>query len=124
LRTSEALGVAFFEKGQFGIAETVLRRGVDAEAGGDDAKIGLLYWLGRSAEAQDKATDALRYYERALAIDIRFMDLGERVPRSPPDATDELTGRAGHAGRAPSTGAARAGAGQRELRRIIEAIFS
>jgi tetratricopeptide (TPR) repeat protein len=81
LRTSEALGVAFFEKGQFGIAETVLRRGVDAEAGGDDAKIGLLYWLGRSAEAQDKATDALRYYERALAIDIRFMDLGERVPR-------------------------------------------
>lgn len=81
LRTSEALGVAFFEKGQFGIAETVLRRGIDAEAGGDEAKIGLLYWLGRSAEAQNKAIDALKYYERALAVDIRFMDLGERVPR-------------------------------------------
>jgi hypothetical protein len=25
--------------------------------------------------------DALRSYERALAVDIRFMDLGERVPR-------------------------------------------
>jgi tetratricopeptide (TPR) repeat protein len=81
LRTSEALGVAFFEKGQFGIAETVLRRGIDGEAGGDEAKIGLLYWLGRSAEAQGKVMDALKYYERALAVDIRFMDLGERVPR-------------------------------------------
>ncbi len=81
LRTSEALGVAFFDKGQFGIAETVLRRGVDGEAGGDEAKIGLLYWLGRSAEAQGKVADALGYYERALAVDIRFMDLGERIPR-------------------------------------------
>ena len=30
LRTSEALGLAFFEKGQFAVAETVLRRAVDA----------------------------------------------------------------------------------------------
>jgi tetratricopeptide (TPR) repeat protein len=81
LRTSEALGMAFFDKGQFGIAETVLRRGIDAEAGGDEAKIGLLYWIGRSAEEQGKAADALRYYERALAVDIRFKDLGERVSR-------------------------------------------
>ena len=81
LRTSEALGVAFFDKGQFGIAETVLRRGVDGEAGGDEAKIGLLYWLGRAAEAQGKVPEALTAYERALAVDIRFMDLGERVPR-------------------------------------------
>lgn len=81
LRTSEALGVAFFDKGQFGIAETVLRRAVDTEGGGDEAKIGLLYWLGRAAEEQGKRPDALRCYERALAVDIRFMDLGERVPR-------------------------------------------
>jgi tetratricopeptide (TPR) repeat protein len=81
LRTSEALGVAFFDKGQFGIAETVLRRAVDGETGGDEAKIGVLYWLGRAAEAQGKTPDALRCYERALAVDIRFKDLGERVPR-------------------------------------------
>jgi tetratricopeptide (TPR) repeat protein len=81
LRTSEALGMAFFDKGQFGIAETVLRRGIDGESGGDEAKIGLLYWIGRSAEEQGKAADALRYYERALAVDIRFKDLGERVSR-------------------------------------------
>lgn len=81
LRTSEALGVAFFDKGQFGIAETVLRRAVDTEGGGDEAKIGVLYWLGRAAEEQGKRPEALRCYERALAVDIRFMDLGERVPR-------------------------------------------
>jgi tetratricopeptide (TPR) repeat protein len=81
LRASEALGVAFFDKGQFGIAETVLRRAADGETGGDEAKIGVLYWLGRAAEAQGKTPDALRCYERALAVDIRFMDLGERVPR-------------------------------------------
>jgi tetratricopeptide (TPR) repeat protein len=81
LRTSEALGVAFFDKAQFGIAETVLRRAVETEVGGDEAKIGLLYWLGRAAEAQGKGPEALRCYERALAVDIRFMDLGERVPR-------------------------------------------
>ena len=49
--------------------------------GGDDAKIGLLYWLGRAAEAQGKTADALGAYERALAVDIRFMDLSERMHR-------------------------------------------
>src|SRR4029079_9980293 len=73
LRTSEALGVAFFDKGQFGIAETVLRRGVEGAACRDEAKIGLLYCLGRSSEAQGKRKDALRSYERPLAVDIRFM---------------------------------------------------
>jgi tetratricopeptide (TPR) repeat protein len=81
LRTSEALGVAFFEKGQFGIAETVLRRAVDGVDGTDDAKIGLLYWLGRATEEQGKAVDAVRCYERALAVDIRFMDTNDRIHR-------------------------------------------
>jgi hypothetical protein len=73
--------VCFFEKGQFAISETVLRRAVDAVDGGDEAKIGLLYWLGRAAEAQGKETDAIGSYERALAVDIRFMDLGQRIHR-------------------------------------------
>ena len=80
LRTAEALGQCFFDKGQFGIAETVLRRGL-AEPGGDDAKIGLIYWLGRALESQGKRAEASASYERALAVDIRFMDLGERIQR-------------------------------------------
>lgn len=81
LRTSEALGLTFFDKGQFAIAETILRRAVDGLEGGDDEKIGALYWLGRACEAQEKRREAVASYERALAVDIRFMDLGDRVRR-------------------------------------------
>jgi tetratricopeptide (TPR) repeat protein len=81
LRTAEALGTAFFDKGQFAVAENLLRRAVDTLAGGDDEKIGLLYWLGRAREAQGKSADALGAYERALAVDIRFMDIGDRAQR-------------------------------------------
>jgi tetratricopeptide (TPR) repeat protein len=81
LRTSEALGICFFDKSQYAISETVLRRAAEIVDGGDEAKIGLLYWLGRAAEAQGKTADALGAYERALAVDIRFMDLSERMHR-------------------------------------------
>jgi tetratricopeptide (TPR) repeat protein len=79
LRTSEQLGIAFYEKARFAIAEAVLRRAVDGLPGADDEKIGLLYWLGRALEAQRRREEALKFYERALAVDIRFLDLGERV---------------------------------------------
>ncbi len=81
LRTSEALGICFYDKGQFAICETVLRRAVESVDGGDEAKIGLLYWLGRAAEAQGKEMEAITSYERALAVDIRFMDLSDRMHR-------------------------------------------
>lgn len=81
LRTAEALGIAFFDKGQLAVSEAVLRRAVESTAEGDDGKIGLLYWLGRACEAQGKDAPAIACYERALAVDIRFMDLGERVQR-------------------------------------------
>jgi tetratricopeptide (TPR) repeat protein len=79
LRTSEALGMAFFEKGQFAVCESVLRRAVDGLDGSDEAKIGLLYWLGRASEALGKRADAMASYERAMAVDIRFMDLKDRI---------------------------------------------
>jgi tetratricopeptide (TPR) repeat protein len=81
LRTSEALGIAFFEKGQFAVSEAVLRRAVDTVDGGDEAKIGLIYWLGRALEAQGKGADAITSYERAMAVDIQFMDLSDRIHR-------------------------------------------
>jgi tetratricopeptide (TPR) repeat protein len=81
LRTSEALGMAFFEKGQYAVCESVLRRAVDGLDGADEAKIGLLYWLGRACEAQGKKAEAMASYERAVAVDIRFMDLSQRIHR-------------------------------------------
>jgi tetratricopeptide (TPR) repeat protein len=79
LRTAEALGLCFFDKGQFAVAATVLRRAVDAEPGGDDQKIGLLYWLGRCEEEQGRGAQALSYYQRIFSIDIGFQDVRERV---------------------------------------------
>jgi tetratricopeptide (TPR) repeat protein len=79
MRTSEALGSSFFDKGQFAVAEAILRRAVDGLGGQDDEKIGLLYWLGRALEAEGRAGEAQPYYRRALAVDIHFMDLAERL---------------------------------------------
>ena len=79
LRTSEALGTCFFEKGQFNVAATVLRRAVETDQGGDEHKIGLLYWLGRSEEEQGRSAEALAYYQRVFSVDIRFQDVSERV---------------------------------------------
>jgi len=79
LRTSESLGLCFFEKGQYAVAATVLRRAVDSEPGADDQKIGLLYWLGRCEEQQGRNREALGYYQRIFSIDIKFQDVSDRV---------------------------------------------
>jgi len=81
LKASEALGNAFYEKGRHAIAEAVLSRAVAGLPGADDEKIGLIYWLGRALEAQGREADALPWYERALAVDIRFLDISERISR-------------------------------------------
>ena len=79
LKASEALGTCFFDKGQFPVGSTVLRRAIESDDAGDDTKIGLLYWLGRCEEGQDHAGEALNYYQRVFAIDINFLDVGDRV---------------------------------------------
>ena len=79
LRTTEALGVCFFEKGALGVAESILRRGLELPASGDQERLGVLYWLARALEGQGRGGDARDYYGRVFAVDIRFMDVGERV---------------------------------------------
>jgi tetratricopeptide (TPR) repeat protein len=79
LRTSELLGVCFFEKGAYGVAESILRRGLDLPASGDQERLGILYWLGRALEEQGKKVEARDLYGRVFAVDIRFIDVGERV---------------------------------------------
>ncbi|MFN0179373.1 MAG: tetratricopeptide repeat protein [Gemmatimonadales bacterium] len=81
LKTSEQLGISFFDKSRFAIAEAVLRRAAESLPGGDEDKIGLIYWLARSLEAQRRFEESLKYYERVLAVDIRFLDVGDRVHR-------------------------------------------
>jgi len=79
LKSSEALGSCFFEKGQFAVAETILRRGLEAPAASDAERIGLLYWLGRALEELGKVPDALTAYNRVFGVDINFQDVSERV---------------------------------------------
>jgi tetratricopeptide (TPR) repeat protein len=79
LRSSEALGLCFFEKGQFAVAEAILRRALELPATGDAERVGLLYWLGRALEEQSKNADALVSYNRVFAVDIRFQDVKARV---------------------------------------------
>ncbi len=87
LKTSEQLGISFFDKGRFAIAEAVLRRAIESLSGGDEDKIGLIYWLGRALESQRRFDEALRFYERALAVDIRLLDVGDRVHRLTTEAS-------------------------------------
>ncbi len=79
LRTSEMLGVCFFEKAAYGVAESILRRGLDLPASGDQERLGILYWLGRALEQQGKKADARDLYGRVFAVDIRFLDAEQRV---------------------------------------------
>jgi tetratricopeptide (TPR) repeat protein len=81
LRTAEALGSCFYDKGQFSVASTVMRRAVETDASGDEAKIGLLYWLGRCEEEMKRVQESLAFYQRVFALDIRFQDVRERVKR-------------------------------------------
>ena len=79
LKASEALGLCFYEKQQFAVAETILKRGLDNPANGDAERVGLLYWLGRTQEEQGKEKDALESYNRVFAVDINFQDVNQRV---------------------------------------------
>jgi len=79
LKSYEALGLCFFEKSQFNVAETILRRALELPASGDAERVGLLYWLGRTQEELGKAPDALHSYNRVFAVDITFQDVSQRV---------------------------------------------
>ena len=79
LKTSEALGACFFEKKAYVVAESILRRALELPGPGDEGRLGILYWLGRALEEQDKKVEARALYGRVFAVDIRFKDVGERA---------------------------------------------
>lgn len=85
LRTSEALGEVFFDQKKPAVAEAVLR-GAEGGDEGDAEKIGVLYWLGRALDAQSRHKDAVRYYQRVIAVDVNFRDASGRLAGKVKDA--------------------------------------
>ena len=79
VRTIEALGGCFVERGQLPVAATILRRAFDEPGVADETLLGVLYLLGVVAEAQGQADDARSYFERVVAVDITFRDAGQRL---------------------------------------------
>lgn len=78
-RTYEALGQCFLERGQHSVAMAVLQRAVEEGGLADEQLVGVYYLLGRTAEAMNQRDDAVRYYERVLAVDITFSDVADRM---------------------------------------------
>lgn len=79
VRTFEALGNCFVEKGQLPVASTILQRSLAEPGVRDESLVGVLYLLGAIAEEQQQFPDAKRYYERVFAVDIQFRDIGDRL---------------------------------------------
>lgn len=79
LPTYEALGECFLEKGQAKMAGAILNRAINETNTTDDHLVGVLYLLGRAAEEQGQAAQALEYYQRVFVIDIQFKDVADRM---------------------------------------------
>jgi tetratricopeptide (TPR) repeat protein len=79
LPTYEAIGLCFIEKDQYAIASTVLARALTDEAYSDESLVGVLYLLGRAAEALHRKEEALSYYQRVFVVDIEFRDIAQRI---------------------------------------------
>lgn len=77
--TYEALGACFIEKEQYTMAATLLARALNEKGVSDDNLVGVLYLLGRCAEARQQHDEALEYYQRVFVVDIQFRDVGERL---------------------------------------------
>lgn len=79
LEATEALGGCFVSKGDPAIARTVLLQGIAGQGASDDALRGVLYLLGRAEESLGARDEAVRYYQRVYAVDIRFRDVAARL---------------------------------------------
>jgi tetratricopeptide (TPR) repeat protein len=79
VRSYEALGQCFVEKGQYQVAASVLSRAIALGEGDDHHLVGVLYLLGRATEELSRDRDALDYYQRVFAVDIEFRDVADRI---------------------------------------------
>ena len=79
VRTYEALGQCFIDKALYPMAYTVLSRALNEKGMTDDKLVGVLYLMGRAAEAQNKRSEAASLYQRVFVVDIQFRDVAERL---------------------------------------------
>ena len=79
VRSYEALGQCFVEKGQHQVAVALLQRVADARGVDDQELVGVLYLLGFACEAVGRQQDATGYYQRVFAVDIDFRDVRHRL---------------------------------------------
>jgi tetratricopeptide (TPR) repeat protein len=79
VRTFEALGQCFVDKGHFQVAAGVLGRAVSESPDDDQLLVGVLYLLGVSTEALGRGDDAIGYFQRVFAVDINFQDVEDRL---------------------------------------------
>ncbi|HSM34875.1 MAG TPA: tetratricopeptide repeat protein [Longimicrobiales bacterium] len=81
LKVYEELGQCFMEKGDYAIAEKLLRQGANDMATDPNELLGVNYHLGRCYEELQRPDDAREAYERVLSLDIDFRDVSERLER-------------------------------------------
>ncbi len=79
VRASEAIGECFMDKGEAGVTMTVLERLVRETDMSDAQLVGVLYLLGRAAEALGRNSEAAAYFQRVLAVQIGFRDTARRL---------------------------------------------
>ena len=79
VRTFEALGQCFIEKGQLSVAHTILQRAINEPGAADEQLVGVLYLIASVCESLGKLADARGYFERVFAVDIQFRDVGDRL---------------------------------------------
>ena len=79
VRTYEAIGQCFIEKGQNQMAATILNRALSEKGMSDEQLVGVLYLLGRAYEALGKTDEAMQFYQRVFIVDIAFHDVADRL---------------------------------------------
>lgn len=79
VRTFEALGQCFVDKGQLPVALTILQRAINEPGAADEQLVGVLYLIASVSETMGKLAEAKGYFERVFAVDIQFRDVGDRL---------------------------------------------
>ena len=79
VRAAESMGECFLDKNEPGVAMAVLDQLGHDPTINDTQLVGVLYLLGRSAEALGRPSEASGFYHRVLAVHIGFRDTQDRL---------------------------------------------